>query len=144
MSYSRHFDNRVHPHFTKIYTKIPYLDTEIFNIGSEGLRESRRIVARTSRANEGIARTLQKSVMLESELARSRRQRDLDESDYLNKMSASRASTAVKDNQSWRDHLNKKSENMLRESREQHYLTMRLRDNSRRAYQRLEPVRRWY
>lgn len=143
MSYSRYFDNRVHPHFTKIYTKIPYLDTEIYNIGAESLRESRRIVNRTSRATDGIARTLEKSAVLEGELARSRLQRDKDDSDYLTKLSASKASTVIKGSEDWRDYLTKRSEKKLRETREQQYLQTKLHDNSLRAYQRLEPVRRW-
>lgn len=36
--FGRHYDTRVEPHFVKIYSKVPYLDTEIFNIQAEGLR----------------------------------------------------------------------------------------------------------
>lgn len=34
MSHSRYFESRVQPHFVRLYSKVPYLDTEIFNIGS--------------------------------------------------------------------------------------------------------------
>lgn len=30
--FGREYDTRVSPHFVKIYSKVPYLDTEIFNI----------------------------------------------------------------------------------------------------------------
>lgn len=109
MSYSRYFDNRVHPRLTKIYTRIPYLDTEIYNIGSESLRESRRITARTSRATDGITRTLEKSAVLEGELARSRLQRDRDDSDYMAKLTASKASSVTKGSEDWRDYLSRRT-----------------------------------
>jgi hypothetical protein len=143
MSHSRYFESRVQPHFTRLYSKVPYLDTEIFNIGSDSLRESRKIAVRTNRASDGLARTLNKSVMLESELARSRCQRERDDSEYLTKLSISKTASVNKGADDWREYLSKKSDNELRETREQRYLQSRLLDNSRRAYQRLDTVRRW-
>lgn len=117
MSTSRYFESRVQPRMTRIYTRIPYLDNEIFNNDVESLRESRKIMNRTTRASQGLARTLEKSMLLESELARSRCQREKDESDFIGKLSVSKATTITRDNESWRDYLAKKSDSQMRETR---------------------------
>ncbi len=36
--FGRHYDTRVEKHFVPIYSKVPYLDTQIYNIEVEGLR----------------------------------------------------------------------------------------------------------
>lgn len=72
---------------------------------------------RTCRATQGLARTLEKSMALESELARSRCQRDKDDSDFIGRLSSSKATTITRDNDSWRDYLAKKSESQMRETR---------------------------
>ena len=40
--FGKHYDTRVSPNFVHTYSRVPYLDTEIFNIEVEGLKQSRR------------------------------------------------------------------------------------------------------
>jgi hypothetical protein len=49
----RYHDSRVYQHFVHTYSKVPYLDTEIFNVGTNALRESRRANQRAQAATEG-------------------------------------------------------------------------------------------
>lgn len=48
--YNTYYDTQCHPHFVPIYSKVPYLDRQIFNMEMEGMRESRRTRERTSKA----------------------------------------------------------------------------------------------
>ena len=50
----KYFDNRTHQHFVPIYSRVPYLDTEIFNIKTCAVQEERKIKNRTSSVIEGI------------------------------------------------------------------------------------------
>jgi hypothetical protein len=36
--FGKHYDTRVHRHFVHTYSKVPYLDTEIFNIQNASLK----------------------------------------------------------------------------------------------------------
>lgn len=36
--FGRHYDTKVEKHFVKLYSKVPYLDSQIFNIQAESLR----------------------------------------------------------------------------------------------------------
>ena len=49
----KHFDQRVYTHFTPVYSKVPYLDREIFNIETDSMRLSRRAQQRLDTAKEG-------------------------------------------------------------------------------------------
>lgn len=52
--FGKHYDTRVSQNFVHTYTRVPYLDTEIFNIEVQGLKESRRTRDRTCRVIESI------------------------------------------------------------------------------------------
>ena len=55
--FGKHYESRPHEHLIHVYSRVPYLDSQIFNIESQGLRESRKSVRRTTRAVEGLERT---------------------------------------------------------------------------------------
>jgi len=50
---SRYFDQRPYQHFVHTYSRVPYLDREIFNTGTDALRLSRRAEQRANLASEG-------------------------------------------------------------------------------------------
>lgn len=47
----KYFDQRVYQHFVHLYSRVPYLDREIFNVSTDALRLSRRA---DQRANQAI------------------------------------------------------------------------------------------
>ena len=49
----KYFDQRPYQHFVHTYSRVPYLDREIFNVGTDSLRLSRRAQERAGIANEG-------------------------------------------------------------------------------------------
>lgn len=51
--YGKYFDQRVHRHFVHTYSRVPYLDTEIYNVEINSLRESRKARNRVSLASDG-------------------------------------------------------------------------------------------
>jgi hypothetical protein len=51
--FGKYFDNRTHQHLVHTYSRVPYLDTQIFDIETSILHESRRIKNRTDTANAG-------------------------------------------------------------------------------------------
>jgi hypothetical protein len=51
--FGKYHDSRVYQHFVHTYSKVPYLDTEIFNVEANALRESRRANQRLVAATEG-------------------------------------------------------------------------------------------
>ena len=57
--HGKYFDQRVYPHFVHIYSKVPYLDREIFNVSTDALRLSRRADQRANQAIEGIIHNIQ-------------------------------------------------------------------------------------
>ena len=63
--FGHHYDTRAQKNFIHIYTRVPYLDSEIFNIEVTNLRESRRTRARTTKAVDCLERTKKKSEALE-------------------------------------------------------------------------------
>ncbi len=50
----KYHDSRVYQHFVHTYSKVPYLDSEIFNVETTALRESRKANQRVLAASEGI------------------------------------------------------------------------------------------
>ena len=52
--YGKYVDQRVYQHFVHTYSKVPYLDREIYNVQTDALRLSRRADKRLSEAQEGI------------------------------------------------------------------------------------------
>ena len=40
--YGKYVDQRVYQHFVHTYSRVPYLDREIFNVSNDALRQSRR------------------------------------------------------------------------------------------------------
>jgi len=52
--FGKYFDNRVHKHFVHTYSRVPYLDSQIFDVETANIRESRRIQVRTDKAATGI------------------------------------------------------------------------------------------
>jgi hypothetical protein len=51
--YGRYADTRVYTHFVRTYSRVPYLDSEIFNVTENALRESRRATQRAESARQG-------------------------------------------------------------------------------------------
>lgn len=51
--YGKYVDQRVYQHFVHTYSKVPYLDREIFNLETDSLRLSRRADQRANEAQEG-------------------------------------------------------------------------------------------
>jgi hypothetical protein len=51
----RYSDTRVYQHFVHTYSRVPYLDSEIFNVQTNALRESRRANQRAVAAIEGTS-----------------------------------------------------------------------------------------
>ena len=70
--FGHHYDTKAQKNFIHIYTRVPYLDSEIFNIEVNSLRESRRTRGRTTKVVESIERTRKKSDALEENLRNSR------------------------------------------------------------------------
>lgn len=50
----KYYDQRVYRHYEHTYTRVPYLDREIFNVGTDSLRVSRRAEQRSSIASQGM------------------------------------------------------------------------------------------
>jgi hypothetical protein len=48
--FGKHYDNRVHPHFVHTYTRVPYLDSQIFDLETHALKLSRKTKIRTDKA----------------------------------------------------------------------------------------------
>jgi hypothetical protein len=51
--YGKYVDQRVYQHFVHTYSRVPYLDREIFNVENDSLRLSRRADKRANDAKEG-------------------------------------------------------------------------------------------
>lgn len=49
--HGKYVDQRVYQHYVHTYSRVPYLDREIFNIGTDSLRQSRRAEQRSALAN---------------------------------------------------------------------------------------------
>jgi hypothetical protein len=52
--HGKYVDLREYQHFVHTYSRVPYLDREIFNIGTDSLRLSRRADQRATEAKEGM------------------------------------------------------------------------------------------
>lgn len=37
--YGKYYDNRTHKHLVHIYSRVPYLDTQIFDIETQAIKE---------------------------------------------------------------------------------------------------------
>jgi hypothetical protein len=48
--FGKYYDNRVHQHLVQTYTRVPYLDTQIFDLETHALKLSRKTKIRTDRA----------------------------------------------------------------------------------------------
>lgn len=48
--YGKYVDQRVYQHFVHTYSKVPYLDREIYNVQTDALRLSRRADKRLNEA----------------------------------------------------------------------------------------------
>lgn len=46
--FGKYYDCRVSRHFVQLYSKVPYLDTEIFNVQADLLKQQRLANDRTS------------------------------------------------------------------------------------------------
>lgn len=51
--HGKYVDQRVYQHFVHTYSRVPYLDREIFNVETDALRLSRRADKRANDAKEG-------------------------------------------------------------------------------------------
>lgn len=51
--HGKYVDQRVYQHFVHTYSRVPYLDREIFNVENDALRLSRRADKRANEAKEG-------------------------------------------------------------------------------------------
>jgi hypothetical protein len=51
--FGKYVDQRVYQHFVHTYSRVPYLDREIFNVENDALRLSRRADKRANEAKEG-------------------------------------------------------------------------------------------
>lgn len=51
--HGKYVDQRVYQHFVHTYSRVPYLDREIFNVENDALRLSRRADKRANDAKEG-------------------------------------------------------------------------------------------
>lgn len=57
----KYHDGRVYQHFVHTYSRVPYLDHQIFNIETHSLRQSRKANQRALTALQGLERAQQKS-----------------------------------------------------------------------------------
>lgn len=64
--HGRYHDTRVYQHFHHTHSRVPYLDSELFNIEACALRESRNANRRVLTAQEGLERAKEKSELLEN------------------------------------------------------------------------------
>lgn len=48
--HGKYVDQRVYQHFVHTYSRVPYLDREIFNVSNDALRQSRRADQRANLA----------------------------------------------------------------------------------------------
>ena len=89
--FGKYFDSRTHQHFVHTYSRVPYLDTQIFDLETSMLRESRRIKNRTDLANtgnisifiKGLERTRLKSEQLSKNLRESRVKRQDEDKSFM-------------------------------------------------------------
>jgi hypothetical protein len=51
--FGKYYENRVHQHLVQTYTRVPYLDTQIFDLETHALKLSRKTKIRTDRATQG-------------------------------------------------------------------------------------------
>jgi hypothetical protein len=51
--FGKYVDQRPYQHFVHTYSRVPYLDREIFNVSTDALRLSRRADTRASHAKQG-------------------------------------------------------------------------------------------
>lgn len=51
--YGKYVDQRVYQHFVHTYSRVPYLDREIFNVETDVLRQSRNAEKRANEAKQG-------------------------------------------------------------------------------------------
>jgi len=82
--FGKYSDTRVYTNYIHTYSRVPYLDSEIFNVETNTLRESRRANQRIQTAVEGthlfyiaLERTKIKSEQLSNSLRESRQKKDL-------------------------------------------------------------------
>lgn len=52
--FGKYYENRTQRHLVHIYSRVPYLDSQIFDIETQAIKEQRRIKNRTDRATTGI------------------------------------------------------------------------------------------
>ena len=57
----KYFDTRVYTHLVHQYSRVPYLDREIFNVSTDALRLSRRADQRANQAQDGTYILIQES-----------------------------------------------------------------------------------
>ena len=142
--FGHYYDTRPQKNFTHIYTRVPYLDTEIFNIEVAGLRESRRTRTRTTRAVDSIERTKKKSEALEENLRNSRARQIEDDKKFITDMENSQQACLDKE----RTTMKNLSEDLYRSRvdyiSDQKYLNDLLASNSTKAASRITSVRRWH
>jgi len=82
--FGKYSDTRVYTNYVRTYSRVPYLDSDIFNVETNALRESRRANQRVQTAVEGtnffylgLERTKEKSEQLTNSLRESRQKKDL-------------------------------------------------------------------
>lgn len=51
--FGKYYDNRAHKHLVHTYTRVPYLDSQIFDMETAALKLSRKTKLRTQKATQG-------------------------------------------------------------------------------------------
>ena len=142
--FGRHYETRAMKNFTHIYTRVPYLDTEIFNIEVAGLRESRRTRDRTSRAVESIERTKKKSETLEENLRNSRQRAQENDKKFIDDLQVSQKACLEKEKTAMKNLCEDLHQSRMDYIKDQKYLNDLLASNSTKAASRITSVRRWH
>lgn len=141
--FGKHYDTRPQKNFIHIYTRVPYLDTEIFNIEVNGLRESRRTRQRTERAVESLERTKKKSETLEENLRNSRQRQIEDEKNFIQDIEKSQKECLDKEKIVMKNLCEDLHNSRMSYIKDQNYLNDLLASNSTKAASRITTVRRW-
>lgn len=142
--FGHYYDTRPQKNFVPIYTRVPYLDTEIFNIEAEGLRCSRRARACTTRVIDSIERTKKKSEALEGHLRDSRLRQEENDRKFIEDMQVSQQACLDRSRTILREHCEDLHNSRVDYVRDQKYLNDILASNSTKAASRISSVRRWH
>lgn len=142
--FGKHYETRPHEHLIHVYSRVPYLDSQIFNIEAQGLRESRKSINRTSKALQGIERTQKLSERLSEGLRSSRKRVEEEDNKFLDELKVSQNNCLERSRVTLKNWAEEQKQSRLEHIKDQKYLDDLLSTNATKAASRLSSVRRWH